>query len=97
MKKTCLDCKQEKDITDFSKSYFAYNKQYYQGRCKVCRATIERNKRMERRALENPELYMSCDDCDRPFYRYGSLNPDYKNRLERTTCKFCGSKNIGDY
>jgi len=97
MKKVCKSCFEEKSLSEFSKSYFVYGKQYYQGRCKVCRAEVAKNKRQERRAKENPEFYMCCDDCDRPFYRYMSLNPNYKNRLERTTCKFCGSKNIQDY
>jgi len=65
------------------------------GICKPCVSIYETNRKYEFMARNKPESMLSCNGCDRLFYKYQS-GPRLSDgtRLLRTSCPHCKCDDI---
>jgi hypothetical protein len=82
------------------------------GICKCCNAEYEKLRLFRKKAENNEDNYLTCNDCDRLFNKYNRGNPSGNNqntsknpelyeltykKLLNVNCPFCKSENIEKY
>ena len=68
------------------------------GECKRCDSNRTKLRLILKKAEEKPERYLTCDDCDNIFSKYGKdARSLYKPLKIKNKCPKCNSKNIQPY
>ena len=92
--KICNECKETKDMLYFTVSGVYKGNLMYQGRCKPCRSDILGQRLTIKKAKQNPQDYIECDDCDKVSFKWTSVK--YKV-ITRKKCPRCDSEEINDF
>jgi hypothetical protein len=75
-----------------------YVKSNGRGICKLCHSKDTIVRIQEKRADQNPEDYMCCNECDKTFRKYTSGPvPKKKPRKMHDKCIYCQSSDIEAY
>ncbi len=86
--KVCFRCKEEKDISSFSKS--KSNKSGYKSYCKVCHSEYTNIYRKNKR-LKNPDAYFKHEKERKLIFKFKINLEEYESQIKAqgNRCKIC--------
>lgn len=90
----CPWCMETKDIKEFPRC--GNSKEGRRRQCNICHKTRQANDATLKRAKENPQDHLQCNDCERIYsvkkFKTKELLEKYLNE-----CRYCGSNDVEDY